>query len=110
MVDDLLEALITLVIEGLAEIIPVKGKSGPDKDTQEAEKAISQKKVHMSKRLILFLVPSLIIMFVMGVLLILFPEICDSIGFDYKLTLLALWIPSIMNAVVLFPKKLFYHS
>ena len=36
-----------------------------------------------------------------GLLLIMFPQICDFLGWNYKITLLVFWIPLIFNMIVI---------
>ena len=38
-----------------------------------------------------------------GLLLVIFPQICDWFEFDYKTTLLVWWIPLTLDIIVLFP-------
>ena len=40
---------------------------------------------------------------IIGVLLVIFPQISAWLGFDFKITLLVLWIPLIFDIMVLMP-------
>ena len=83
-----LQLITTLLISVIIEIIVVKNLPKWQKtEHEECQRAKQQHEVYFPKMLTNYGVFLASVLSAIGILLVLFPQICTSIGFDYKITL-----------------------
>ena len=96
-----LQLITTLLISVIIEIIVVKNLPKWQKtEHEECQRAKQQHEVYFPKMLTNYGVFLASVLSAIGILLVLFPQICTSIGFDYKITLLVIWMPIVLYIIV----------
>jgi hypothetical protein len=96
-----LQLLTTLLISVTIEIIVVKNLPKWQKtEHEECQRAKQQHEVYFPKMLTNYGVFLASVLSAIGILLVLFPQICESVGFDYQTTLIIVWVPIILGLVV----------
>jgi hypothetical protein len=96
-----LQLLTTLLISVTIEIVVANNLPKWQKtEHDERQLARQQHEVYLPKAMStnLFFLAS--ILSAIGILLVLFPQICESVGFDYQTTLIIVWVPIILGLVV----------
>ena len=94
----LLRFLTLILSSALIEVI--LANSIPNRQKREHDErrlAKQQNKVYLPKELAMNLFFPASVLSAIGVLLILFPQICESVGFDYPITLFIAWIPLLLK-------------
>ena len=97
----LLRFLTLILSSALIEVI--LANSIPNRQKREHDErrlAKQQNKVYLPKELAMNLFFPASVLSAIGVLLILFPQICESVGFDYPITLFIVWIPLILSMII----------
>ena len=99
-ISSVLAMIITEII--LAQVMPKLKR----KEREQNVVAKDSKKVYLDKFLYRIYFAWFIIVYVIGIVLICFPVLCQIMGFDYTTTLIVWWIPCILcSALFIFINK-----
>lgn len=97
----LLQFFTMILISMVIEIIVVNNlPKWQKKEHDERQLARQRHEVYLPKTLANNVIFPASLLSAIGILLILFPQICESIGFDYRITLLIVWVLVILNFIV----------
>lgn len=97
----LLQFFTMILISMVIEIIVVNNlPKWQKKEYDERQLARQRHEVYLPKTLANNVIFPASLLSAIGILLILFPQICESIGFDYRITLLIVWVLLILNFIV----------
>ena len=98
------QILTRILISILVEVLITKNASKWRKKEYDEKRAASQEKqVYLPKMLTKQVNVLMTFVVVVGILLVIFPQICEWLEFDYKTALLVWWIPLTLDLIIYVP-------
>lgn len=106
----ILSGVISLLLTEIivAQIIPIFKK----RELSQNIVAEKSKRVFLDKFIYTMFITCFIIVYIIGIVLICFPNLCEVMGFNYTITLIVWWIPALFSSTifVLLNKEVVYNE